>query len=341
MAIRRVLINVAFAAGWALGGFSSARADMPSPDAPPGSGYEPLTSDPSGEALPGQDTMVGVNPDAYADTDPSALTDFRPALDPHGTWVQDPTYGTVWVPNSDEIGADFTPYVSAGHWAYDSDYVWMSDYPWGWVAFHYGRWGRSREIGWVWIPGRAYAGAWVSWRLGVDDFAYVGWAPLSPSWAWHDGAAMGMGFVSGQPFAFCSQVDLFAPAVATRVVSGEPAAAIAPHTRPYVPASPAVEASGSASAPAKPAGAHRLARLAPHGPPPALLGIDASRVRHVGAADRGLASALAYARPSTAQALGAHAPVAHVVRPMPAAPAAPRYLPTAAARAPKPGAFRR
>src|SRR5215208_3015074 len=30
---------------------------------------------------------------SYADADPSALTDFRPALDSYGYWVQDPTYG--------------------------------------------------------------------------------------------------------------------------------------------------------------------------------------------------------------------------------------------------------
>jgi hypothetical protein len=76
----------------------------------------------------------------YSDTDPSALTDFHSTLDPYGTWVDDPTYGTVWVPSSGVVGADFTPYVSAGHWVYDDEYIWVSDYSWGWAPFHYGRW---------------------------------------------------------------------------------------------------------------------------------------------------------------------------------------------------------
>ena len=35
----------------------------------------------------------------YADTDPSALSDFRSTLEPYGTWTDDPNYGSVWVPS--------------------------------------------------------------------------------------------------------------------------------------------------------------------------------------------------------------------------------------------------
>src|SRR5882724_6357902 len=62
------------------------------------------------------------NPSEYstaADTDPSALGDFHDSLAPYGTWEEDATYGTVWVPASTVVGADFTPYVSAGHWGLD------------------------------------------------------------------------------------------------------------------------------------------------------------------------------------------------------------------------------
>ena len=333
MAIRRVFIAaLSCAAGWVLS--DSASADPPGPEAAPGMpAYDPWTGETASEVAPGQDIPVGVAADAYADTDPSALTDFRAALDPHGTWLQDPVYGTVWVPSPDETGADFTPYVSAGHWAYDNDYVWMSDYAWGWVAFHYGRWERSREIGWVWIPGRAYAGAWVSWRVGIDDFAYVGWAPMPATWAWRDGIAAGTLFAPWQPFVFCPQGDLFAPAIVTRVVAGEPAATMTPHTRPYVPADPAVDVATPIppGASSKPAASRRLAKTTVHGPPPASLGIDPARVIHRTGTERGLASALAYARPSTALALGAPPPVAHVVRPM--SFAAPHYPPPRAAAA--------
>jgi hypothetical protein len=173
-------------------------------------------------------------PDGPPDTDPSALNAFRGALDPYGSWVDDPTYGTVWVPSPGAVGPDFTPYETAGHWAYDdSNYVWVSDYSWGWAPFHYGRWVYSRPVGWGWIPGRTYAGAWVSWRSGWDDWAYVGWAPLSPTWGWRRGVAVGLGFVPAAPYAFVSTRDLFAPRVASRVVTGPREATVAAHTRPY------------------------------------------------------------------------------------------------------------
>jgi hypothetical protein len=337
MVKRRVLIAaLPCAVGWVLSPSSPAHADPPIPDPPPAApAYDSWGIDPTGEAPPAQDVQVAVAADAYADTDPSALSDFRATLDPHGTWVQDPTYGTVWVPSPEEVGADFTPYVSAGRWAYDGDYVWISDYVWGWVAFHYGRWERIREMGWAWIPGRAYAGAWVSWRLGSDEFAFVGWAALPPAWAWRDGFPVATGLGPWQAFVYCPQGEVFAPAIGTRVVSGAPAAAIAPHTRTYVPANPIVDGATvpPTGAPSKAAAWHPTARPAPHGPPPALLGIDPSRVVHRSSTDRGLASALAYARPSTAQALGAHAPVTHLVRAMPAV--VPHYAAAPAERAPK------
>jgi len=103
-------------------------------------------------------------------------------LDPYGNWVEDEKYGTVWVPNRDAVGEDFAPYVSAGHWALteDGDWSWQSDYPFGGVVFHYGRWVWVPGTGWAWVAGRRYANAWVSWRVPTDNYAYVGWAPMPP-----------------------------------------------------------------------------------------------------------------------------------------------------------------
>ena len=42
---------------------------------------------------------------------------FHETLDPYGSWVDDQTYGTVWVPSETVVGTGFIPYVSAGHWA--------------------------------------------------------------------------------------------------------------------------------------------------------------------------------------------------------------------------------
>ncbi|MDB5141187.1 MAG: hypothetical protein JWR12_3103 [Mucilaginibacter sp.] len=101
--------------------------------------------------------------------------EFYDDLQPYGTWVDDPQYGNVWVPNVDE---DFRPYATRGHWVL-TDYgnTWVSDYPWGWATFHYGRWRYDDYYGWEWIPGHQWAPAWVSWRHGGG---YYGWAPLLP-----------------------------------------------------------------------------------------------------------------------------------------------------------------
>ncbi|MDP9047125.1 MAG: hypothetical protein M3N14_03250, partial [Bacteroidota bacterium] len=101
--------------------------------------------------------------------------EFYDYLQPYGTWVEDPEYGDVWVP---EVAEDFRPYASRGHWVL-TDYgnVWVSGYPWGWATFHYGRWRYDDFYGWEWIPGNEWAPAWVRWRHGGG---YYGWAPLMP-----------------------------------------------------------------------------------------------------------------------------------------------------------------
>jgi hypothetical protein len=101
---------------------------------------------------------------------------FYDALSPHGQWIDDPTHGYVWTPRG--VGRDFRPYYSGGRWAM-TDYgnTWVSDYPWGWAPFHYGRWAYDPFYGWMWIPGTTWGPAWVSWRGGGE---YYGWAPMGP-----------------------------------------------------------------------------------------------------------------------------------------------------------------
>ncbi len=255
----------------------------------------------------GGEMVIGADDanDEYADTDPAALQDFRATLDPYGSWQEDPTYGTVWVPSPTVVGADFSPYVSSGHWVYDDDYTWVSDYDWGWAPFHYGRWVYGPELGWGWIPGRVYAGAWVSWRYGWGDWGYVGWAPLPPTWCWHRGVAVGIGFVPRAPYAFVGAGQLFAPGVSGHVVVGAGAVGIAAHTRPWVPATAGVQG-------------RVAARPAAGGPPPASLHIPPTAVTRAPLTERGLAQARAFARPSTATTLGARAPQAATMRMAPA-----------------------
>jgi hypothetical protein len=280
------------------------------PPAPPP--YDPATVQaqppPTQQAVPpGEVTVddtpagaqVGYGPeDQYADTDPSALSDFRSTLEPYGQWTDDATYGTVWVPSPSVVGADFTPYASAGRWTYDDedggDYTWASDYDWGWAPFHYGRWVYSTPYGWGWIPGRAYAGAWVSWRYGDDG--YVGWGPLAPTWGWRGGAAFGLGFVPRVPYGFVACNDLFAGSgLRERMVGGSRVGAVASHSRPWTGASPSVNGRVTAS---------------PHvnGPPPSVLGIPSSGIARGGANNRGVLQARAFAHASTATRMGAHPP---------------------------------
>ena len=110
--------------------------------------------------------------------DPAAYQQFESALSPYGQWIDDPNYGQIWVPASDSVGADFSPYSSGGHWVYtDWGWTWASDWAWGWAPFHYGRWIWGMGRGWCWRPGTLWGPGWVHWRSGGG---YVGWAPLGP-----------------------------------------------------------------------------------------------------------------------------------------------------------------
>lgn len=184
--------------------------DAPAADAPP-------TPEPAPQPYytdPGADAATAPAPPPRTeveDTDPSALTTFRPALDPYGVWVNDPNYGTVWVPNRDVVGADFAPYVSRGHWALtaDNDWIWVSDYPFGWAVFHYGRWVWIGGNGWAWVPGRTYANAWVVWRVPAAGYSYVGWAPMPPTWGWRSGYAFSLWYSPPLPYVFCPSAYVF------------------------------------------------------------------------------------------------------------------------------------
>ena len=254
--------------------------------------------------------VIGDNGSEYSDTDPSALTDFRSTLDPYGTWADDETYGTVWYPSSTVVGADFQPYVTAGHWVYDDDYVWVSDYDWGWVPFHYGRWLLTPR-GWAWIPGRAYSGAWVSWRMGYDGYDYLGWSPLAPTWYWRDGYAYSLYYAPPAPYAYCPYDHVFAPGGPRGyVVGGSLAAAAAANTRPYVPASPTVNGHVGATP-----SVNGVKSVASRGPAPAALGLSAAQVPHSNRSNLGLARAKGFATPKSAQAFGAHAPASFAANP--------------------------
>ncbi len=268
--------------------------------------WAPPADDGAGDGS-GDESEAPADGGGYADTDPSALSDFRATLDPYGTWTDDPNYGTVWVPSPSVVGSDFTPYVSAGHWVYDNDYAWVSDYDWGWAPFHYGRWIVRRGL-----------------RVGVD--------PRTPVRRRVGVVALrSRRLVVRRLGAARAHVVLarrrgrrhrVRPARALRVrrhrralrvrhrgrawSRGPQVGVIASHTRPYVPATPAV-------------GGRVAARPAVGGPSPHDLHIAPESVARSAADNRGLLQARAYARPATAVSLGARAPAGVAVRAAPAA----------------------
>jgi hypothetical protein len=93
-----------------------------------------------------------------------------------------PDLGSVWQPDPDVVGPNFTPYATDGQWVASDDGVWTfqtkDDSQWAWAAYHYGRWTLNDDYGWVWVPGTQWAPAWVEWRFGGG---YVGWVPAAPA----------------------------------------------------------------------------------------------------------------------------------------------------------------
>jgi hypothetical protein len=176
-----------------------------------------------GQVDPGPaDVTDDVADDDYredADSQQRAVGEFGPHLAPYGYWVDDPFYGRVWVPNRGVVGSDFRPYVSGGHWALtaDDDWLWVSDYPFGWVTFHYGRWTwLSGGLGWGWVPGYTYSPAWVDFRVGSSG--YVGWGPAPPYSVWRGGVFVSLGVRRPIPYIFCPTTYVFSAGLPRYVV---------------------------------------------------------------------------------------------------------------------------
>jgi hypothetical protein len=141
---------------------------------------------------------------------------FKP-LASHGVWVKHSKYRYVFCPTVD---AKWRPY-SHGHWLYMKNYGWYfaSDEPFAWAVYHYGRWVHEKRIGWCWVPGNAWAGAWVAWRRSND---YVGWAPLPPS---REGFSVNADFDNAEPpredWVFVPPKRFLEPKLSVAVVFGD------------------------------------------------------------------------------------------------------------------------
>ncbi|MCX6248263.1 MAG: hypothetical protein NTW10_11050 [Bacteroidetes bacterium] len=116
---------------------------------------------------------------------------FYDQLSPYGTWVDNPQYGYVWVP---DVAPGFTPYSTNGYWVFtDQGWTWVSNYSWGWAPFHYGRWYTDPYYGPIWVPDNEWGPGWVTWRRSGD---YYGWAPIGP------GVSISMAYSNGYDVPF-------------------------------------------------------------------------------------------------------------------------------------------
>lgn len=228
-------------------------------------------------------------PSQFDDADPEGVKLFYDVLAAYGMWTDDSRLGFVWLPSKDFVGLDFVPYATHGRWtnrevAGVTDWVWVSDLPWGWVTFHYGRWAYTGERGWAWVAGRRYAGAWVDWRTppaspkGTHE-TILGWGPMPPSFVWRlapgeERAVPTQYSAFATPYVYARTKDVFAPNVGRKLLPAGAALAVAYTTEPNA------------------------------APRPESLGFDRAHVPAPPLMDRGLQQAWMLATPATATAVG-------------------------------------
>ncbi|MCF7734538.1 MAG: hypothetical protein K9N23_22835, partial [Akkermansiaceae bacterium] len=133
--------------------------------------------------LAGREPLEDYDPPAVEALPVADYGMFYDSLASYGSWFSTPNYGYVWQP-AVVRNPGWRPYWD-GRWVCsNSGWTWMSDEPFGWACYHYGRWALLRGQGWVWIPGDQWAPAWVCWR---ESGSHIGWAPLPPeTMGWRD-----------------------------------------------------------------------------------------------------------------------------------------------------------
>jgi hypothetical protein len=102
--------------------------------------------------------------------------------DRYGEWLYDDLYGYVWRPYYNDYypGGTWRPYYY-GRWVgMAGQMFWIPSEPWGWIPYHLGVWQWDAKRGWFWLPGSAFAPAWVDWAF--FNGTYFAWIP----WSFYD-----------------------------------------------------------------------------------------------------------------------------------------------------------
>ncbi len=112
----------------------------------------------------------------------------------YGEWLWHDLYGLVWKPY---LGYHY-PYnpwrpYTYGQWTeMNGQMFWIPQEPWGWVPYHLGIWTWDKKKGWLWLPGNAFAPAWVEWSFLFGGSLFC-WNPIYP-WSWLNQTLVAVGF---------------------------------------------------------------------------------------------------------------------------------------------------
>ncbi|MFO7980629.1 MAG: DUF6600 domain-containing protein [Candidatus Aminicenantes bacterium] len=99
----------------------------------------------------------------------------------YGEWLWDDFCGYVWKPYVHRYyPSGWHPYYYGQWTSVNGQMFWIPEEPWGWVPYHLGTWIWNKKKGWVWIPGDAFAPAWVCWNYVVHTGMYTGYFAWRP-----------------------------------------------------------------------------------------------------------------------------------------------------------------
>jgi hypothetical protein len=97
----------------------------------------------------------------------------------YGEWLWDEYLGFVWRPFLNDHSYPWGRWMPYHHGRWTSvqgQLFWVPSEPWGWVPYHLGIWMWNKKKGWVWIPGSAFAPAWVNWSFSGGYFCWRPWS---------------------------------------------------------------------------------------------------------------------------------------------------------------------